>query len=90
MRSPGSDHGWQDIDYTWHPCHWWQDLDTERISAMSLAIAFALLVGLVAIVAVIIDLKHVIRGDGYGHRPAPRSLADESENRAISLTRLAR
>jgi hypothetical protein len=57
---------------------------------MSLTIAFVLLLGLVALAAVVRELNHVIRGDGYGHRPAPRSLSDDSENRAVTLTRLAR
>jgi hypothetical protein len=57
---------------------------------MSIVIAFALLLGLVALTALVLELNHVIRGDGYGHRPAPRSLSDESENRVVSLTRLAR
>ena len=57
---------------------------------MSIIIAFVLLLGIVALAALVRELNHVIRGDGYGHRPAPRSLTDDSENRAVSLTRLAR
>ncbi|HYJ67157.1 MAG TPA: hypothetical protein VEX15_05785 [Nocardioidaceae bacterium] len=57
---------------------------------MDIAIAFVLFLALVAVAAVVLELNHVIRGDGYGHRPAPRSLSDDSENRAVTLNRLAR
>jgi hypothetical protein len=57
---------------------------------MSIIIAFVLLLGLVALAVLVLELNHVIRGDGYGHRPAPRSLSDESEKRADTLTRMAR
>ena len=57
---------------------------------MSIVIAFVLLLGIVALVALVRELNHVIRGDGYGHRPAPRSLSEDSESRAVALNRLAR
>jgi hypothetical protein len=57
---------------------------------MSLVIAFILLVGLVALAALVRELNHVIRSDGYGHRPAPRSRSDDREERAVTFTRLAR
>jgi hypothetical protein len=88
MVPPGADRGWQDIDYTCHLCHWWQDFVTGRITAMSLTLAFLILVGLAALVAIVAELRHVIRGDGYGHRPAPRSLADDNESRTATLARL--
>ena len=57
---------------------------------MSIYIALTLLIlGLAVIVAVVAELKHAISGDGYGHRPAPRSLADNNENRSQTLSRLA-
>jgi hypothetical protein len=55
---------------------------------MSLTLAFLILVGLAALVAIVAELRHVIRGDGYGHRPAPRSLADDNESRTATLARL--
>ena len=57
---------------------------------MSLVIAFILLVGLVALAALVRELNHVIRSDGYGHRPTPRSRSDDREERAVTFTRLAR
>jgi hypothetical protein len=56
---------------------------------MSLILAFILLIGLAALVATVAELRHVIGGDGYGHRPPPRSLADDSESRAQTLARMA-
>ena len=48
-----------------------------------------LLMGFAVIVAVVAELKHAISGDGYGHRPSPRSLADNNETRSQTLSRLA-
>jgi hypothetical protein len=57
---------------------------------MSLFLAFALILTLAVLAAVVADLVRVVRGDGYGHRPTPRSLADDAENRVDALARLAR
>jgi hypothetical protein len=57
---------------------------------MSTYIAFTLLIlGLAVMVAVVAELNRAIRGDGYGYRPTPRSLADDSETRSQTLGRLA-
>jgi hypothetical protein len=57
---------------------------------MSIYIAFTLLIlGLAVMVAVVAELNRAIRGDGYGLRPAPRSLADDNESRSQTLRRLA-
>jgi hypothetical protein len=56
---------------------------------MTIAIASVLLLGLVALAALVQGLNHVIRSDGYGHRPAPRSLSDDSDERAVTLIRQA-
>ena len=57
---------------------------------MTVILALALLVTLAVLAAVVVDLARVVRGDGYGHRPVPRSLADDSEPRNETLARLAR
>jgi hypothetical protein len=57
---------------------------------MSLYVALTLLIlGLAVTVAVVAELNRAIRGDGYGYRPAPRSLADDNETRSQTLGRLA-
>jgi hypothetical protein len=57
---------------------------------MNIVIALTVLLGLAAaLVAIVLELRHVIGGDGYGHRPAPRSLADDDEPRPKVLARLA-
>jgi hypothetical protein len=57
---------------------------------MSIYIAFTLLIlGLAVMVAVVAELNRAIRGDGYGLRPTPRSLADDDETRSQTLRRLA-
>jgi hypothetical protein len=53
-----------------------------------MTIALALILGLAVLIAVIAELRHAIHGDGYGLRPAPRSLADDSETRSQTLARL--
>jgi uncharacterized iron-regulated membrane protein len=62
---------WQEINGQWHSSHWWQNLNASSITAMFLLVA--LLILLVTGV-----LVHVIRRDGYGSRPAPRSHHDET------------
>src|SRR5262245_29367829 len=89
MVPPGTDSGWQDIDYTWRLCHWWQYIAWTRITAMSLLIAFTLILGLAVMIAVVAELNRAIRGDGYGYRPTPRSLADDHETRSQTLGRVA-
>lgn len=56
---------------------------------MSIAIVLALLAGLAALVAIVVELRRAISEDGYGHRPLPRSLADDHESRVRTLSRLA-
>jgi hypothetical protein len=57
---------------------------------MSLFLAFALILALAALTMVGLELARAIRGDGYGHRPTPRSMADDAEPRVQTLARLAR
>lgn len=57
---------------------------------MSILVAVTLLLTLIALAAVGLQLVRALRGDGYGHRPGPRSLADETEPRTRTLARLAR
>ena len=55
---------------------------------MTVIFALLLTLGLLAVVAA--DLIRVVRGDGYGRRPAPRSRDDDDEPRPATLARLAR
>ena len=50
-------------------------------------IILAILAGLLgaALARLVLDIS----GDGYGHRPAPRSLADEAEPAWVQLARLS-
>jgi hypothetical protein len=48
-----------------------------------------LLLSSVLLLALVVELAREIRADGYGHRPPPRSRADESESRSVQLARLA-
>lgn len=57
---------------------------------MSILLAFALILTVAVLSAVVVDLVRIVRGDGYGHRPTPRSLADDTEARNETLARLAR
>ena len=57
---------------------------------MSTYIAFTLLIlGLAVMIAVVAEVNRAIRGDGYGYRPTPRSLADDNETRSQTLGRVA-
>lgn len=61
---------WQKINHLWLFCHWWQDSNRRRITAMTI-----LLIALTALLvtATTVVLARTILSDGYGTRPAPRS-----------------
>jgi hypothetical protein len=57
---------------------------------MDLFIALTVILTLAVSIAVIAELlNRAIRGDGYGHRPTPRSLADDNETLSQTFGRLA-
>jgi len=43
-----------------------------------------------AVAVVVTALAHEIRLDGYGHRPPPRSHADQEDTRELKLRRVSR
>jgi hypothetical protein len=90
MSLLGPEPAWQDIDDRCHLCHWWQYILSRIITAMTLFLAFALILTLAVLAAVVVEVVRVVRGDGYGHRPTPRSLADDTDTRIETLARLAR
>ena len=48
-----------------------------------------LVLAVMSLFALVAALAHEVGLDGYGHRPAPRSLNDEAEPRWVQLGRLA-
>ena len=66
--------GWQKINDRCHSCHWWQESNERRLSAMNELILILLAtVATAALVWGVIALFDFIARDGYGVRPAPRS-----------------
>lgn len=64
---------WQEIEDMRHTCHWWQERDQRRITAMTEILTAAL-----ALVALLVGLAALVRfarrdcfaGPGTGHQPA--------------------
>ncbi len=67
-------HAWQEINACWHFCHWWQESEQTRVTAMILLVAALLVLTLTITIA----LVRTVRRDGYGSRPPPRSHLDAS------------
>ena len=63
---------WQELVDLWQSCHSWRDVEESTVPAMTL-----LLLLLVLLVAVVVALAREIDADGYGRRPAPRSVPPE-------------
>lgn len=68
--------GWQKSNGHRHFCHSWLDVDESRVSAMDILWFFLTVIAAAALVAWIVALARLVRGDGLGHRPPPRSHAD--------------
>jgi hypothetical protein len=71
---------WQKIDGAGQICHWWQDQEQRRISAMDTTTALILLMVIGASTFLLSALATVVRSDGrltaFGrlyHRPAARA-----------------
>jgi len=73
---------WQKINATWQVCHWWHDINETRITAMT----YLLIAAATAFAAwLAVHVVAVIRSDGFGYRPPPRSQYDEEMPRHHAL-----
>ena len=67
-----------------HFCHWWLNIDGRQHRAMEILVALAATVPVLVVVALVLVLLRLVRGDGLGHRPPPRSQAEWTADRLPS------
>jgi len=75
---------WQEVDGRWHSCHWWRNIDGHQHRAMEILVALAATVPVLVVVALVLVLLHLVRGDGLGHRRPPASRAEWTADRLPS------
>lgn len=64
---------WQEIDGHCHFCHWWQERDGRKTTAMALLTIIFAVAGLTALSWVVLYVAQLVKHDGYGRQRGSRT-----------------
>jgi hypothetical protein len=73
---------WQEIEGSGHFCHWWQECNGRRITAMSTDSILIALTFTLGMIAGLVALVHFVRHDSFAGPGTARHERDELGSRA--------